>query len=211
MRGLLSVSLPRPLAAAGRRRPGWLRPCTTVLARFAGLAVLLFGLLAGGWVAPVQAQGVDLNGLRVVRRDTDLALEYSARLTLSPALEEALQRGVPMYFVAQATLFRGRWYWRDERLARVSRTWRVAFQPLTASWRVSLGGLSQQFASLSEALAPLSSVSGWHLVDLDRLEPGARQYIEFSFRLDDKQLPLPMQINVGSDYQLGIERTLRVE
>lgn len=177
---------------------------------WAAACALAWALALAG-VAPVAAQGVDLSGLKVTRGDGEMALEYSARLTLSPSLEEALQRGVPMYFTAQASLWRSRWYWRDERIARVARTWRVAFQPLTGSWRVSLGGLSQSYPSLSQALVPLSRVSGWKLVDSDKLEPGERYYLEYSLRLDNQQLPLPMQIDVGADYKLGIERILRVD
>ena len=158
-----------------------------------------------------QAQAVELKQLQLQRRDGDLTLEFSARLTLGPAIEDALQRGVPLYFNARATVYRDRWYWRDERVARVSRTWRLAYQPLTASWRLSLGGLSQGYGSLSEAMAPLSQISGWRLVELDKLEPGNRYNVEFSFTLDNSQLPQPMQIDLGGDWKLGIERTLRVE
>lgn len=159
----------------------------------------------------LQAQAVELKQLQLQRRDGDLTLEFSARLTLGPAIEDALQRGVPLYFNARATVYRDRWYWRDERVARVSRTWRLAYQPLTASWRLSLGGLSQGYGSLSEAMAPLSQISGWRLVELDKLEPGNRYNVEFSFNLDNSQLPQPMQIDLGGDWKLGIERTLRVE
>ncbi len=168
-------------------------------------------VLALGLPLWVQAQAVELKQLQLQRRDADLTLEFSARLTLGPAMEDALHRGVPLYFNARATVYRDRWYWRDERVARVSRTWRLAYQPLTASWRLSLGGLSQGYASLSEAMAPLSQISGWRLVELDKLEPGSRHHVEFSFNLDNSQLPQPMQIDLGGDWKLGIERTLKVE
>src|SRR3990167_7050193 len=112
---------------------------------------------------------------------------------------------------AQAAVYRNRWYGRDERRGRAIRTWRLAYQPLTASWRLSLGGLSQGYDSLSEALAPLTRVSGWHLLALDKIEPGERYYVEFSFKLDNSQLPQPMQIDLGGDWKLSVERSLRVE
>lgn len=195
------------------RRPTPPKPPERIAIRRRRQAVAgaLVGVLVLAGAAPVAAQGVDLSGLKITRADGELSLEYSARLTLSPSLEEALQRGVPMYFTAQASLWRSRWYWRDERLAKVARTWRVAFQPLTGSWRVSLGGLSQSFPTLSLALVPMSRVSGWKLIDSDKLDAGERHYLEFSFRLDNQQLPLPMQIDVGADYKLGVERILRVD
>ncbi len=171
--------------------------------------VLLVMLWAAA--APARAQGVEFSALQLVRSDSGLTLEYSSRLTLSPAVEDALQRGVPVYFAAQATVLRSRWYWRDERVARVARRWRLSYQPLTASWRVSLGGLSQGYPTLAEALASISSASGWRLAEPDRLEPGERYYVEFSFQLDNSQLPRPMQLDLGQDWKLSVERTLRVE
>lgn len=160
---------------------------------------------------PALAQSVELKSLKVERRDGELMLDFSTRLTLGPSIEDALQRGVPIYFTAQAAVYRNRWYWRDERLARGTRTWRLTYQPLTASWRLSTGGLSQGYTSLAEALAPLSRVTGWPLLEGERLEPGERYYVEFSFRLDNSQLPQPMQIDLGGDWKLGVERSLRVE
>lgn len=193
----VSLHLPLPRIADRARR--WL-----------ALLWLALAVLAG-WPAGAAAQGVELKSLRVERRDGELTLEFSHRLTLSPGIEDALHRGVPIYFTAQAVVLRQRWYWRDERLARVSRTWRLAYQPLTANWRLSLGGLSQTHGSLSEALAPMSRVSGWRLLDGEKLEPGERYYVEFSFKLDNSQLPQPMQIDLGGDWKLGIERHLRIE
>jgi hypothetical protein len=79
--------------------------------------------------------------LQATRAEGAVNLVFSARVALPRAVDDALQKGVPLYFVAEATLLRNRWYWRDERVARLSRSWRLAFQPLTGAWRVSLGGL----------------------------------------------------------------------
>ena len=177
-----------------------------------GLALRLLWL---SWLlcsaAPAWSQSVELTQLKLERRDTELTLEFSSRLNLGSAIEDALHRGIPMYFTAQATVFRNRWYWRDERVARVSRTWRVTYQPLTASWRLSLGGLSQGYETLAQALAPMTRLSGWRLTDLDKIDPGDRYYVEFSFRLDNSQLPQPMQIDLGGDWKLGVERSVRLE
>lgn len=192
-RELMHLLLPRIAHRTGR----W-----CLLALLWGLSVL---------ATPAWAQAVELKQLKLERRDGELMLDFSTRLSLGAAIEDALHRGVPMYFNAQATVYRNRWYWRDERMGRASRTWRLAYQPLTASWRLSLGGLSQGYDSLSEALAPLTRVSGWRLLELDKIEPGERYYVEFNFKLDNSQLPQPMQIDLGSDWKLGVERSLRVE
>ncbi len=172
----------------------------------AALLVLLLPLAAG-------AQGVELLTLRTSRDDTTLTLEFAARVTLPRAVVDALQRGVPIYFVAEAQLLRSRWYWRDERVARVSRSWRVAFQPLTNTWRVGLGGLNQSFPSLAEAMASVSSSGGWKLADLAAPDLDKSHYVEFSYRLDSSQLPGPMQFGLGGqgDWAVGVSRSVKVE
>jgi hypothetical protein len=179
-----------------------------------GLQFLL--VLACVWTGTARGQGVELAALQTSQSDGALNLEFAARVTLPRAAEEALQRGVPLYFVAEARLLRSRWYWRDERVARVSRTWRIAYQPLTNTWRVGLGGLHQTYDTLAEALAAASSSAGWKLTDLARIEPGSSYTIEFSYRLDTTQLPGPLQFGLGGlggsgAWTVGVERVLRYE
>ena len=163
--------------------------------------------------ARVSAQGVDLTAFQVTRDEGELALDFAVRLSLPKTVEDGLLRGVPVYFVAQAELYRARWYWRDARVARVTRSWRIAYQPLTGTWRVGLGGLNQSYASMAEALAAASRGTGWRLADLSQLDPDERYYLEFRYRLDTSQLPSPMQIGVGgqSGWTMGIERVLRLD
>jgi hypothetical protein len=177
---------------------------------------LLGRLLVAPWwlgsLAPGRAAGqtVELVTL-ALRRDPDaLTLDFAARLRLSRPIEDALQLGLPLYFVAEASLYRRRWYWRDQRIARVRRTWRLAFQPLTATWRVGLGALTQTFDTLPEALSVLSAAGNWTIAPLAALDADGEHYVDFSYRLDTSQLPSPMQISVGgqADWDLRIERTL---
>jgi hypothetical protein len=176
-----------------------------------GLALLL--VLCGPWAGAVRAQGVELPLLQLQHQETELTLDFEVRLSLPKAVEDAMQRGVPVYFVASATLYRNRWYWRDERVARVQRSWRVAYQPLTSTWRVGFGGFNQSFQSLDEALSMVSRSSRWRLVDLAQLDADAKYYLEFSYRLDNSQLPSPLQLGLGSqaEWVLGVERTLRLD
>ncbi len=177
-------------------------------------AWLVLGLGLGlGLPQAVHAQGVELSTLSTSRSDGVLALEFAARVTLPKTVEDALQHGVPIYFVAQAELKRNRWYWRDERVARVSRQWRLAYQPLTGSWRVGLAGINQTHATLEEALSVMSRSAGWRLADLSQLDPDSRYYVDFSYRLDTSQLPGPMQFGLGGDgdWSVGVQRNLRVD
>ncbi len=184
-----------------------LPPVLRRMLRALGLALWLLATTA------VRAQGIELASLQVNKADGVLALDFATRINLSRTVEDALQRGVPVYFVAEASLYRNRWYWRDERVARVQRSWRVAYQPLTSNWRVGFGGFNQSFPTLAEALTVVSRSSRWKIIELSQIDSESRYYLEFSYRLDTTQLPSPMQIGVGTqgDWALGVERTLRLE
>jgi hypothetical protein len=171
--------------------------------------LLAIALLLALFAPASHAQGVELIQLSSSRSEEGLELSFSTRFELPHAAEDALLKGVPIYFTAEAVLLRGRWYWRDARVARATRTWRLAWQPLTRQYKISTGGLNQSYASLSEALAALRGISGWRIAENRELEDG-RHYIEFSFKLDTIQLPRPMQIGLGSPegWGLNIERNL---
>ena len=175
---------------------------------------------AAAWSAGV-AQGqtrpdppsVEVQTLNLRREDGAVLLDFDLRVHLPAAVEDALNRGGPLYFQATAALFRPRWYWRDARVARVERQWRLSYQPLTGVYRVSLGAISQNHARLEEALTAVTRLGRWQVADPGQAEAGERHYAEFSWKLDTNQLPRPMQFGLGSgsDWSLGVERTLRLE
>lgn len=185
--------------------------------RGAGLLVALWLAAALALLAPAaRAQGVEVLELTAQRDADGVALDYQLRVTLPRAVEEAALRGVPLYFTVTATLWRPRWYWRDERVARVRREWRLTYQPLTSGWRVSQGGLGQSHGNLADALGTVLRSSGWRVADAAQADADARHYVEFDWHLDTSQLPRPLQIGLtgvggGGDWNLGVERSVRVE
>jgi hypothetical protein len=173
-------------------------------------ATLALGLaLAAG---NAGAAGAELANFDVERGDDGLYLSYTVDFELARGVEEALAKSVPIYFVVEATLLRERWYWRDKRIARVSRVWRIVYQPLTSTYRVTFGDLSQTFPTRVEALAAIRRAVRWKLADASQIEEGERHYIEFNFRLDTTLLPRPMQIGIGGqpDWALSVERVQRL-
>lgn len=164
--------------------------------------------------ATAQGQQVELLALHAERGEGGGAsLTFAVRPTLSPTVQDALQRGVPIYFVAEVRVLKPRWYWRDERISNASRTWRLSYQPLTSRWRVALGALSQNHDTLGEALAAVSSATRWRIAEPDQLEQGQTYEVQFNWRLDASQLPRPMQLDPGGQagWQMGIERSLQLE
>lgn len=187
-----------------------------------GLLILASLTLILARAQPPQVQQLAL------QRTSD-GLYMSARFDVEPhgTVQDALLKGVPLYFVWQADVLRERWYWTDKRVAGATRTLRLAYQPLTRRWRVSIstepgggtgGGaglpyaLHQNHDTLEEALAAVGRVSRWRLADAGQLEPEASHVVEFGFRLDLSLLPRPFQIGLGNqaEWSMALERELAV-
>jgi len=183
----------------------------------AGVLTLTAGALSVTASAPAHARpdapGVEVRTLSLRREDGAVLLDFDLRVHLPAVVEDALSRGVPLYFQATAALFRPRWYWRDARVARIERQWRLSYQPLTGVYRVSLGAIAQNHARLEDALTAVSRLGRWQVADPGQSELGERHYAEFTWKLDINQLPRPMQFGLGSgtEWSLGVERTLRLE
>jgi hypothetical protein len=153
-----------------------------------------------------RAEGVELAQLSTQRGEDGLELSFNTRFELSRAAEDALNKGVPLYFVAEFAVLRSRWYWRDARIARGERTWRLEWKPLWRQYRVSTGGLEQSFATLDEALSVLRGQSAWRIAEPKDIEDSGNYYLEFSYRLDVSQLPRPMQIGLQAGFALSVEQ-----
>lgn len=157
------------------------------------------------------------------RAEDGLFLTASVVFEPSDAVTEALERSVPLYFVAQADVFRQRWYWTDRRVASASRTYRLAYQPLSRRWRVSVAtgqgpslnlqyALHQNHPSLRQALAAITRLYAWRIADAAALAPGETHHVNFQFKLDMALLPRPFQLgmNAQSDWSLDVRRVLPV-
>lgn len=168
---------------------------------------LALAVLAG----PARAS-LELSEATLQRSADGLLLDFAVRLELPKAVDEALHKGVPLHFVAEASTWRYRWYWRDARVAHAERSWRLSWQPLTLNYRVAFGALAQSYPTLAEALGALRRSGGWPIAEPPAVDDDASYYVEFSYRLDTSMLPRPLQIGVGgqADWQLAVERTLPV-
>ncbi len=206
--------------------PCWKSESPSVLRTVMTLLTRLWVVLALCLMTPVLwAQSVtpELAALQIERNDDGIYLSTSVRFDLPQVVEDALQKGIPMVFLVEADLVRERWYWIDRKTSHASRNLRLAFQPLTRRWRLSVGPaandntglgltLGQYFDSLSDALSALQRMSRWKIADANELEPDANYSVEFRFRLDLGQLPRPFQIGaVGqSEWTIAVSRRQRL-
>jgi len=153
---------------------------------------------------------IEISNPQISASDDGYVLSADFALELNQRLEEAVTKGLMLHFVADFELTKDRWYWLDEKLAVRSQTYRLSYHALTRQYRLSSGGgLHQSFASLSEAMAMLSHLRHWLIIEkTDKsVRPGEPYQAALRLRLDIAQLPKPFQItSLGNkDWSLSSE------
>jgi hypothetical protein len=154
------------------------------------------------WMRPAQSGGtihVDHALLDVSQSDRIVLLSADFILSLTETLRDAVNRGLPLYFLTELQIQRGRWYWWDETLVTNQIEWRLSYHALTRQFRVASNGRSDSFDSLEEALAALSTVKRWRVADLERFQPEVAYEVWVRMRLDTTRLPKPFQMAALTD------------
>ena len=187
------------------------------------LAAALLCLPQGrGWAADSSSDVAATDGrasLVLERSEGSLLLTAHFSLDLPAVVEDALLKGIPIYFVARAELLRERWYWTKRTVVTKQRRLRLAYHPLTRRWRLNVGAgdmteatqgltLGQSFDALDDAMAAVRRISRWKIADLASIEPGSDHVVTFSFELDTSQLPRPLQIGTLGQSDWLIDVTL---
>lgn len=170
------------------------------------------------------AAEIEINNPQIHAGEDGYVLSADFSFDLNQRLEEAVGKGVVLYFLAEFDLTRPRWYWLDEKLVSRNQTYRLSYHALTRQYRLSTGsGLHQSFESLSDALRVLSRLRNWVVIDKASdgssiVRPGETYTAALRMRLDITQLPRPFQIsalgnrdwNLASDWKTW-QATIPVE
>jgi hypothetical protein len=172
-------------------------------------SVLVTVLCALLFCFPSSARADRIETQKVEARFADGYYQVSTDCSIhfNSVVEQALEQGVPLYFVSEFTLTSPRWYWTDEVIAQSTQTFKLSYNTLTRQYRITRGALFQNFNSLDEALRIIGHQS------VDPVPMGllasSRGYIgeklfgqednsylaAARLRLDISQLPKPLQVN----------------
>jgi len=152
----------------------------------------------------VSAEGIKIKSFEMERVDNDWLLNASFQIELSPGLEEAVQKGVVLYFQTEFDLTRSRWYWFDEKPAVVQRQTRLSYQPITQQYRIASDGFTFSAKTISEALQVVGSVGGWRVIDNSQLDPSKLYTASLRMTLDLSKLPKPFQVNALNNREWNV-------
>jgi len=157
-----------------------------------------------GWV---QAGRIEPLEASLSAGDEGYVLSAQFQVELGSHLEEAVSRGVPLYFLMEFDLTRNRWYWSNEHIAGRTINYRLAYNALTRQYRLSNGGLHQNFATLGEALRVMARVASLPVADKGALKLGETYQAALRLSLDRQQLPKPFQVDAIANRDWQVEAT----
>lgn len=169
----------------------------------ARLLAVLLALWLG--ISVACAEGISVR--KTEARFSDGSYQFSADfdISLNFVVDQALTRGVPLYFISEFSLIRPRWYWMDEVIVKNEQTTKLSYNKLTRQYRITRGSLFQNFSSLGDALRIISHQSAAPIDAallqkndgyISSLLPQKGDYIAATrMRLDVTQLPKPLQVN----------------
>jgi hypothetical protein len=150
-------------------------------------------------VFPVRAADITADSAQLVASDDGFSLSANFSIALNPRLEEAVNKGVVLYFAVDFELTRSRWYWFDQKVVRRSRLFQLSYHALTRQYRLSSGALHQSFASLDDALRVLSRVRYWQVIEKGDIDTDSSYQASVRMRLDPSQMPKTFQVSALSN------------
>src|SRR5689334_13520684 len=113
------------------------------------LGALRGALLALALALPFAAgaQGIGVSKATVSAVEDGWQVDADFDVQFSPQLEEAVNKGIPLYFVVDFEMARPRWYWFDEKPVVANQTYKITYAPLLRQYRVAVGSVYQNFST----------------------------------------------------------------
>jgi hypothetical protein len=185
---------------------------------FRSFSVLLRSvLLMWLFTTAAHAEGISVNKAEVRLSEDGYHLAASYDIHLTFVVQQALARGIPLYFVSEFSLTRPRWYWFEEQVFVGEQTSKLSYNVLTRQYRISRGALFQNFVSFEDAVNMLSRQSsaaihaelikqsdGYIAGLIRKIKTETNYFAVVRLRLDTAQLPKLLQVNAmtGNDWTL---------
>jgi hypothetical protein len=164
------------------------------------------------------------SGVQLLRDGDALLLTTTLNWSLPDLVQDALLKGIPVHFIAEAVMLRERWYWSDQELLRAERFMRLSYQPLTRRWRLYTGSqpfegqglgvaLSSSFETLQDAVQAMQRIVRWRIGRTADLLSSGSAILQLRFRIDLSHFPRPLQIGVlgRADWNLLVTHRERVD
>ena len=158
----------------------------------ANLVFLLLILLLP--VAVAQAEGIQIKSVSMTAVEQGYEIGIDSEIALNATLEQALEKGIVLYFVTKFSLIDSRWYWLYDEVARGKLRVGLRYYALTRQYHLNHPTLSQSFNTLTEALQALGQLRDYPLIVKSALKQDVDYIASLRIWLDLTRMPKPFQV-----------------
>ena len=165
---------------------------------FAALGIFL------ALISTSNASELSVKNANLIASKQGYVFNADFNIDLNSTLEEALERGVVLFFVVESRIWRPRWWWFSENLATNQETRKLSYNALTRQYRLSWGNSYQNFSSLDDAESSLAQLRNQIALDGNALNKEKTYRASVRMWLDVTQLPKPFQVKAvtAADWKL---------
>ncbi len=121
-------------------------------------------------------------------------ISVDSDIVLNSTLEQALEKGIVLYFVTKFSLIDSNWYWLDEEVARGKSRVGLRYYALTRQYHLNHPSFSQTFNTLQEELKALGQLRNFSLTVKSELKPDVEYIASLRVWLDLTRMPKPFQV-----------------
>lgn len=172
---------------------------------FLSCMVVSLGLIT----ASASANGsIQVHTFKLELAENTYFMSVDSEITLNPTLEQALEKGVVLYFVTKFTLVEPRWYWLDNEVARIKTRIGLRYYTLIRQYQLSDPTFTKYFFTLKEALQALQQQRKLPLTVISELSDTSDYHATLRLWLDLTRMPKPFQVEAlgSSAWNLSSER-----
>ena len=167
-----------------------------------------------------MAEGIVVKNTELVNAEEGASLNANIEVTLGQTLEDALKKGVPLYFQLEFELSRPRFawfpYWPYETVISAQRRYKLSYNALLRQFQVGIEtpsasqegvvrGIGQNFSSLSQALSYMGHLHGWQVSERVATKKPMLHEASLYMKLDVSLLPKPLQVNAIASKSWSLE------
>jgi hypothetical protein len=158
--------------------------------------------------ATAQAAEIEITRANIEASDDGYRLNTVYSFELNRGLEQAVQRGMKLYFTTEIELTRPRWWWTDDKAVSTRRTLRLHYDVLTRQYIVLVvgvaGSIQQTFTTLDDALFLIRRPSRWLIATKGELKPGETYNVTLRMFMDREYMQKPLQVDAFNNADLRL-------
>ena len=176
---------------------------------YAFICLIIFTLLLV-FSQRVSAAGsaIQIKSAELLPSEEVYTLTADFDINFSAAIEDALNKGVPLTFLVEFQLSSPRRYWFDDEIITQTQYLTLSYHALSRQYLVNRNNHQQSYANLQQAKEEFSKIKPWPVVEKKMLKKGDAYFAAIKVRLDQTKLPKPLQVEaIGSDdWSIASER-----